>query len=113
MKRKGFCMGAGHHFIENLGDSITELADFQLFGRVTKILGMLVEIGGVEKELAIGDRCNLMPRGAEPVPCEVVGFREGHALVMPFRPLDRVGLGCRAEVIPAQPAVYPSPAWLG
>jgi flagellum-specific ATP synthase len=106
-------MGAGHHFIENLGDNIQELADFQLFGRVTKILGMLVEIGGVEKELAIGDRCNLMPRGADPIPCEVVGFREGHALVMPFKPLDRVGLGCRAEVIPAQPAVYPSPAWLG
>jgi flagellum-specific ATP synthase len=106
-------MGAAHHFIENLSDSISELADFQLFGRVTKILGMLVEIGGVEKELAIGDRCNLMPRGADPIPCEVVGFREGHALVMPFKPLDRVGLGCRAEVKSSQPAVYPSSSWLG
>ncbi len=52
-----------HHFIENLHDSIGEMADYQLFGRVTKILGMLVEIGGVEKELAIGDRCNLVPKG--------------------------------------------------
>ena len=106
-------MGSGHHFIENLGESIGELADYQLFGRVTKILGMLVEVGGVERELAIGDRCNLMPRAAEPVPCEVVGFRDGHALVMPFKPLDRVGLGCRAEVAAAQPAVYPSAGWLG
>ncbi len=106
-------MASEHHFLENLGDSIKELADYQLFGRVTKILGMLVEVGGVERELAIGDRCNLMPRGADPVPCEVVGFREGHALVMPFKPLDRVGLGCRAEVAQSQPAVYPSSAWLG
>lgn len=106
-------MVTGHHFIENLGDSINELADYQLFGRVTKILGMLVEVGGVERELAIGDRCNLMPRGADPIPCEVVGFREGHALVMPFKPLDRVGLGCRAEVATAQPALFPSSAWLG
>jgi flagellum-specific ATP synthase len=106
-------MNSGHHFIENLGESIGELADFQLFGRVTKILGMLVEIGGIEKELAIGDRCNLAPKGVEPIPCEVVGFREGRALVMPFKPLDRVGLGCRAEVTPAQPAVYPSMQWLG
>ena len=37
MKGKGFCMGAGHHFIENLGDNIQELADFQLFGRVTNL----------------------------------------------------------------------------
>lgn len=102
-----------HHFIENLHDSIKELADYQLFGRVTKILGMLVEIGGVERELSIGDRCNLMPKSAEPVPCEVIGFREGHALVMPFKPLDRVGLGCRAEVAAAVPAIYPAPSWLG
>jgi flagellum-specific ATP synthase len=106
-------MKPGRSFIENLSHSIEELPDFQLFGRVTKILGMLVEIGGVEKELAIGDRCRLMPRGADPVPCEVVGFREGHALLMPFKPLDRVGLGCRAEVTPAQPAAFPCDAWLG
>ncbi len=103
----------GHHFIENLGEEIGALADVQLFGRVTKILGMLVEVGGVEKELSIGDRCNLMPKGAEPVPCEVVGFREGHALVMPFKPLDRVGLGCRAEVSAVQPVIYPCTSWLG
>lgn len=106
-------MNTGQHFINNLQDSIGELADVQLYGRVTKILGMLVEVGGVERELSIGDRCNLVPRGADPVPCEVVGFREGHALVMPFKPLDRVGLGCRAEVAAAQPAVYPGPSWLG
>jgi flagellum-specific ATP synthase len=107
------CMGAHGHFIDTLSKNIDELADRQLFGRVSKILGMLVEVGGVEKELSIGDRCNLTPRGAEPIPCEVVGFREGHALVMPFKPLDRVGLGCRAEVIPAQPAVCPNARWLG
>jgi flagellum-specific ATP synthase len=103
----------GHHFIESLGDRVDALADYQLFGRVTKILGLLVEIGGVERELSIGDRCNLTPKGAEPIPCEVIGFREGHALVMPFKPLDRVGLGCRAEVAAAQVSVSPSDAWLG
>jgi flagellum-specific ATP synthase len=100
-------------FIESLEDSISRLADYQLFGRVTKILGMLIEVGGVEREMSIGDRCNLIPRGADLVPCEVVGFREGRSLVMPFKPLDRVGLGCRAEVAPSQSTVSPSPAWLG
>src|SRR5690606_34545249 len=101
-------MGSDHHFIETLHATLEELPHYQLFGRVTKILGMLVEVGGVEKELSIGDRCSLMPKGTEPIPCEVVGFREGHALVMPFKSLDRVGLGCRAEVAAAQPAVYPN-----
>ncbi len=103
----------GQHFIENLATRIDGLADYQLFGRVTKILGLLVEVGGVERELSIGDRCTLTPRAADPVPCEVVGFREGRALVMPFRTLDHVGLGCRAEVAETQAAVFPDASWLG
>ncbi len=104
---------AGHQFIESLTARVEGLADYQLFGRVTKILGLLVEVGGVERELSIGDRCNLTPKGVEPIPCEVVGFREGRALVMPFKPLDRVGLGCRVEVAMAQASAFPSEAWLG
>lgn len=103
----------GQQYLDNLDAQVGAMSDHQLFGRVTKILGMLVEIGGVERELSIGDRCNLTPKGADEVPCEVVGFREGRALVMPFKPLDRVGLGCRAEVAAAQPSVSPSPRWLG
>lgn len=102
-----------YNVIETLQNTLSDLPTAQVFGRVTKILGMLVEVGGIERELSIGDRCRLTPRGAEPVPCEVVGFREGHALMMPFRPLDRVGLGCKAEIVGAQPAVFPSDAWLG
>lgn len=100
-------------FIEKLGADIDGLANYQLFGRVTKILGLLVEVGGIERELSIGDRCNLTPRGRDIIPCEVVGFREGRALVMPFKPLDHVGLGCRAEVAETQSTISPSPAWLG
>jgi len=104
---------SGHQFIESLTARVEGLADYQLFGRVTKILGLLVEVGGVERELSIGDRCNLTPKGVDPIPCEVVGFREGRALVMPFKPLDRVGLGCRVEVAMTQTTVFPCDAWLG
>jgi len=104
---------AEQQFIDSLTARVNSLAEYQLFGRVTKILGMLVEVGGVERELSIGDRCNLIPKGIDPIPCEVVGFREGRALVMPFKPLDRVGLGCRVEVAAAQGSVFPCEAWLG
>ncbi len=100
-------------FIEKLEDTIAALPDYRMFGRVTKILGMLVEIGGVERELSMGGRCRLVPKDAPPIPCEVVGFREGRALLMPFKTLDKVGLGCRAEIMQAQAVVYPCEAWLG
>jgi flagellum-specific ATP synthase len=47
------------------------------------------------------------------VMCEVVGFRNGRALVMPFGPLEGVRMGSRAIVEPAAAAVKPSNAWLG
>lgn len=99
--------------IDTLIDAIEQLPLTRIYGRVTKILGMLVEIGGVETELSVGDRCILMPKNAEPVPCEVVGFRDGKALAMPFKPLDRVGLGCRAELAAGQASIRPSHKWLG
>lgn len=96
-----------------LAEKIDAMSEQTLFGRVTKILGMLVEIGGIERELAIGDRCRLAPKGAPPVLCEVVGFREGQVLLMPFGSLERVGLGCRAELAQTKPVVFPGNGWLG
>ena len=98
---------------EKLADKINAMPDYTLFGRVTKILGMLVEIGGIERELAIGDRCQLAPKGAAPIQCEVVGFRDGQVLLMPFGSLERVGLGCRAELTQTRPMTFPSDRWLG
>ncbi len=83
------------------------------FGRVTAVLGLLVEVGGIEKELSVGGRCIVEARDGRLVPCEVVGFRQSRALLMPLGGLDGVGLGCRALVADGQPSVFPCEAWLG
>ncbi len=83
------------------------------FGRVTGVMGMLVELGGAPPSLSVGDRCEVMARGRAPVPCEVIGFRAGRALMMPFGPLEGVGLGCKAVIRMAQPVIHPHPSWLG
>ncbi|MGB1006930.1 MAG: flagellum-specific ATP synthase FliI, partial [Thalassobaculaceae bacterium] len=56
---------------------IDRLAAFRLYGRVTGVLGMMVEIGGVERALSIGDRILLRARDGTRVACEVVGFKDG------------------------------------
>ncbi len=76
-------------------------------------MGMLVELGGAPPTLSVGDRCEVMARGRAPVSCEVIGFRDGRALMMPFGPLEGVGLGCRAVIGMAQPVIHPHPSWLG
>ncbi len=99
--------------IQNILHEIERLPDYEVFGRVTAISGMLVEIGGAHGALSVGDRCDLIARGGRRVSCEVVGFRGGSALLMAFTALDGVGLGCRAEIAETQPVIYPHPSWLG
>ena len=99
--------------LKHLATDIEKIPEFRLYGRVTAVLGMMVEIGGVERALSIGDRCFVQARGGRMVACEVVGFRDGRALAMPFGPLEGVGIGSRAQISDAEPVIYPDETWLG
>ncbi|MBX7199767.1 MAG: flagellar protein export ATPase FliI [Rhodospirillaceae bacterium] len=98
--------------ITSLLSELDRLPTHQVFGKVAGVQGLLIEVSGVH-HLSVGDRCNVIARDGRVVVCEVVGFREGRALVMPFGPLEGIGLGCRAEVAEAAPAIYPNESWLG
>ncbi len=97
----------------SLLNEIEQVPSYQIYGRVAGILGMLVEVAGLERVLSIGARCNLVARGNRRVPAEVIGFREKRALVLPFGSLDGVGLGCKAELADSDPVIRPHHAWLG
>jgi flagellum-specific ATP synthase len=96
-------------FVKEIG----QLADYRLYGRVAGVLGMLVEVVGLEQALSIGSRCGIHAQGDRRVICEVIGFRQRRALLLPFGSLEGVGLGCKAEVMESEPLVRPSRAWLG
>lgn len=94
-------------------NAIESLPEQEVFGRVTKILGLLVEIAGFGDGLTIGAMVHLRPNADTDIPCEVIGFRDGQALLMPFGTLEGVGLGCIAVIHGGAPAIYPCDAWLG
>ncbi len=93
--------------------TLRQLPEHHLYGRVTAVQGMLIEVGGVQRRLMVGDHCLVQRRQGDPLRCEVVGFREGRALLLPFGSLEGIGLGCKAEVESQEPAIRPTPAWLG
>ncbi|QQR69472.1 MAG: flagellar protein export ATPase FliI [Alphaproteobacteria bacterium] len=92
---------------------IDSVPSHRIFGRVSSVMGLLIEVSGVEHHLSIGGRCYVAARGGRKVLCEVVGFREERALLMPFGAMDGIGVGCRAEVAETQPCIRPTAAWLG
>lgn len=99
--------------IETIVADIGGLQPSVVYGSVTKILGLLIEIVGFPETLSLGSRITLAPDDGRKIPCEVVGFKDGRALVMPFGPLEGIGLGCRAEIGDSRLVVQPSHAWLG
>lgn len=95
--------------IEGLG----KIPDYRVYGRVAGVLGMTVEVVGLERVLSIGSRCLLHARGGRVVPCAVIGFNQGKARLLPFARLDGVGLGSKAEFAGAETLVSPDERWLG
>ena len=96
-----------------LAEQIVDIDGVEIYGRVVGVRGLMVEIAGPIHAMSVGARLNIETAVGKPIPCEVVGFAEGHALAMPFAALDGVRRGCRAVVASAAGAVRPSDRWLG
>ena len=91
----------------------SKLSPNEIYGEITKVLGLLLEMKGFGSDLTIGSRVDVTPRKKPVVPCEVIGFRDDVALLMPFGTLEGIGLGCKAVIKQQDPVVFPCDAWLG
>ena len=83
------------------------------FGRVSRIEGLAVEVTGAMGAVRLGGQVHLSIGNNKKVSCEVVGFRDGRALVMPLGPLEGIALGDRADFEDCAAAIRPSSGWLG
>ena len=83
------------------------------FGRVARLEGLLVEVTGAAGAISLGGQVRLSAGPKKTIPCEVVGFRDGRALVMPLGNLDGLTLGARADFDDTPAAIFPSEGWLG
>lgn len=70
---------------------LEELDPCQTFGKVTKVVGLIAEGQGIKAPL--GSVCYLLPDNSDPIPAEVVGFRDGACLFMPYSDMRGIGPG--------------------
>ena len=72
----------------------------KMIGKVVEIIGLVIESQG--PNVSVGELCYIKSRfeGVDPIPAEVVGFRDGKVLLMPIGEMQGVGPGC--EVASAQ-----------
>ena len=78
--------------MDYLLDRLNGLNTLKVTGKVTQIVGLVVE--GFCPASSVGALCDLVPLdGGPPIPAEVVGFRDSKALLMPLGELRGLGPG--------------------
>lgn len=80
-------------------------------GTVLDIIGLLIEASGPKAKM--GEICKLIPDSGIPVLGEVVGFRGGRVLLMPFGDLYGIAPGSSVEATGREPEVPVSKQMLG
>ncbi|RYE80186.1 MAG: flagellum-specific ATP synthase FliI, partial [Hyphomicrobiales bacterium] len=103
----------GQDRLSTLATMIGELEATSVYGRVTAVRGLLVEVSGPIAAMSLGGRVGIEIAAGVRVPCEVIGFSGEKALVMPFGGLDGVRRGCPAYVDRTVAGLRPTMAWLG
>src|SRR5690606_110283 len=93
--------------------AIDAIDDIEVYGRVKSVQGLLIEIVGPVRELRIGGRVQIETTEGEQLAAEIIGFKNGHALCLPFGQLAGVRLGCRAIFQRSDGAAFPAEGWLG
>ncbi|MBU6371939.1 MAG: flagellar protein export ATPase FliI [Alphaproteobacteria bacterium] len=97
--------------LARIADDISSIEPRRFEGRVAGVNGLLIEATGPAQALVLGARCAV--EGPRPTRGEIVGFRNGRALVLPFDTMDSIRPGARVRLSPARPSVRPTRAWLG
>jgi flagellum-specific ATP synthase len=78
--------------LQRLAAAIARADLHRRHGRVSDLIGLIVEATGLEAE--VGEVCEIATgRGRAPVPAEVVGFRSRCTLLMPLGELHGIGPG--------------------
>ena len=80
-------------------EHVSEIQTFKKFGRVTRVVGLMIESQGPES--SIGDVCkihvNSAANGKQIILAEVVGFKDEIVVLMPYSSLRDISTGCLVE----------------
>lgn len=108
-------VGANHRDgprLSHLAETILHSSFVKYEGRILAVKGLLVEASGPPQAMALGARAVVMAAEG-PARLEIVGYRDGRALLMPFETVEGLRAGATLTFEAGSPMIAPSPAWLG
>lgn len=97
--------------LEKYRKAVTAAKPVRLQGKVTQVVGLVIE--GYCPDTSVGATCEIKPLEGEPIPAEVVGFRNNKTLLMPLGELRGVGLDSLISVRRDKASMGVGPLMLG
>jgi len=76
--------------------AMQSIRPMRFHGKVAQVVGLVIE--GFCPETTVGSLCEIHPTHGDPIPAEVVGFRDNKTLLMPLGELRGIGLGSLISV---------------
>ncbi|KGP92858.1 ATP synthase [Pontibacillus chungwhensis BH030062] len=83
--------------VSHLLDAINELDTYKRYGKIVRVVGLMIESKG--PEASVGEVCVIhsSPKKGETILAEVVGFSEEKVLLMPYSEITDIAPGCLVE----------------
>jgi len=97
--------------LDKYRSAIAKAKSVRLHGKVTQVVGLVIE--GYCPDTSVGAICEIKPKEGEPIPAEVVGFRNNKTLLMPLGELRGVGLDSLISVRRDKASMGVGPLLLG
>ena len=98
--------------LELLTERVADTPRFDGYGRVTRVVGLVIEATGVD--VGVGELCRVTSLTDDrSVLAEVVGFHEDHVILMPLGELDGLHAGSFVQPLGRSFGVDVGPAMLG
>lgn len=97
-------------FGTNIAKEVDRLPDYKVFGKVTDVVGLLIEVGGVQGSLSVGDHCEILARNDRRPRKKTKGTRRptrrqaGNPPANPMRPPSRLPRNRRKNKIDGEGA---------
>jgi flagellum-specific ATP synthase len=97
--------------LEKYYKAVESANPIRLHGKVTQVVGLVIE--GYCPDTSVGAICEIRPQEGEPIPAEVVGFRNNKTLLMPLGEIRGVGLDSLITVRRDKASMGVGPLMLG
>jgi flagellum-specific ATP synthase len=96
----------------NLSKEIATIQDYKVFGKVSAVKGLLIEVKGLGEQAFVGAGCEIATRFG-PLRGEVVGFKDDVALTLSYGESTGVSVGARVELSKNNAEIFPCDQWRG